>query len=137
MSNIRIGDVVRVADIEWIVLDKNNDAVLCLMKNQTDIARFDNNSNNYAVSRVRTWLNKDFLPTIIREVGEDALFDVKIDLTAIDGSKDYGHVVDKIGLLTIDMYQKYSDIITKFPMNSWCCTATPHSTPSRGETSYV
>lgn len=137
MPDVKIGDVVTIADIEWIVLDKKDDAVLCLTKDHVNKDVFDRRNNNYATSYVRSWLNTDFLQTITRKVGEDALFDVEIDLTACDGSKEYGCVVDRVGLLTLDMYKAYSDIIMRFPLDCWCWTATAHSTLERGQKDYV
>lgn len=132
-----IGDVVNVAGIDWIVLDKNESAVLCLTKDFiNEPAIFDYFSNNYAESEIRDKLNNSFLQQITDAVGEDALFNVEIDLMTEDGLRDYGCVVDKVGLLTCNMYRRYNYVIERFERNRWWL-ATAHSTPHRDDYTYV
>ena len=134
-----VGGTVDVADIEWIVLDKDEEgSMICLAKDfvYTD-TRFDSNSNNYANSDIRKKLNDDFLKKITKKIGKDALLDFEIDLTSDDGLDDYGKVTDKVGLLTADMYRKYNRIIEKYKVDDWWWLATPWSTPHRGYSSYV
>lgn len=121
-----IGETVTVADIEWIVLDKTEEGVLCLAKNFVATTKFDDDTNNYAESYIRKWLNGEFLS----KIGAENLIEHTIDLIANDGLADYGNATDKVGLLTCDQYRKYNGIIRKYPVNNWWWTATPWSTPS-------
>lgn len=121
-----IGETVTVADIEWIVLDKAEEGVLCLAKNSVAIMKFDDSMNNYAGSYIRKWLNGKFL----NKIGSENIIEHTIDLTANDGLEDYGNVTDKVGLLTCDQYRKYNGIIRKYPVDNWWWTATAWSTPS-------
>ena len=134
-----VGGVVDVADIEWIVLDKDDEGnVLCLAKDFVyESTQFDSNTNNYANSNIRKKLNDDFLKKITKKIDKDTLLDIEIDLTSDDGLDDYGKVTDKIGLLTADMYRKYNRIIEKYPIKDWWWLATPWSTPHRGYSSGV
>lgn len=131
--NIEIGNVVNVADVDWIVLDKDENSVLCLTKDFVyENTEFDNSSNNYANSPIRNKLNGEFLNRIISKIGNDSILDTEIDLTSDDGLDDYGKVTDKIGLLTADMYRKYNRIIEKYPVDTWWWLSTAWSTPHRG-----
>ena len=134
-----VGGTVDIADIEWIVLDKDEEGnVLCLARDFVyKNTQFDSNSNNYANSDIRETLNDDFLKKITKKIGKDALLDIEIDLTSNDGLDDYGSVTDKIGLLTTDMYRKYNRIIEKYKVNDWWWLATPWSTPHRDYSSCV
>ena len=134
-----IGGIVDVADIEWIVLDKDEEgSLICLAKDFVyQNTQFDGNTSNYANSSIRKKLNDDLLKKITKQIGKDVLLDIEIDLTSDDGLDDYGKVTDKIGLLTADMYRKYNRIIEKYPVKDWWWLATPWSTPHRGYNSSV
>lgn len=131
MNKIKIGKTVTVAGVSFIVLDKTKDGVLCLSQRFIKKEMFDDYSNNYAESDIRMALNTDFLGKIALEVGSENVLEIKLDLTSLDGLDDYGKAVDKVGLLTLDMYRKYSRIIEKHPVNSWWWLSTPQSTPHR------
>ena len=131
-EDINIGDVVNIADIDWIVLDKRERAALCLTKDFIYERKiFDNRTNDYENSSIRRELNTNFLQRIIGAVGERSVLNAKIDLTSEDGLDDYGFVVDKVGLLTADMYRVYNRVIERHPINRWWWLATPWSTPHR------
>ena len=124
-----IGEVVTIAGIDWIVLDKTENAVLCLTKNLVyNEEEFDELTNNYKSSSIRRKLKTSFLPEIVACIGDDALFNVEIDLIADDGDNSYGVVVDKVGLITCDMYRKYNEIIKMHRADNWWWTSTPRTT---------
>ena len=137
-AEVKENTTTTIAGTEFIILEKQDDKVICLAKDLIfENTQFDENSNNYATSSVREKLNKEFLPTLVEAVGEDNIFDVDIDLTSDDGLDDYGSVKDKIGLLTDSMYRKYNRIIENYPVDDWWWLATPYSTPHRGYHSLV
>ena len=137
-DDIKVGEIITVADIDFIVLDKIDDEVICLTKDFVyNITQFDSNTNNYANSSIRKELNEEFAQKLIDEVGKRGLCDIEVDLTSLDGLYDYGKVTDKVGLLTFDMYRKYSHIIEKYPINHWWFLATSWSTPHRRYSSIV
>lgn len=138
MKFAEIEKTITVADIEFIVLKKNNDSVICLTKDFVfEDEQFDRNSNNYANSAIRKKLNEEFLPKLIETVGAENILDIEIDLTSDDGLDDYGKVTDKVGLLTDTMYRKYNRIIEEYPVDDWWWLATPYSTPHRDYLSLV
>ena len=132
-TNLEIGSIITVANEEFIILDKFDASVLCLSKNFVyKNTQFDPNTNNYAESNIRKKLNSEYLSKISKVIGEHNIIESKIDLTSDDGLDDYGKVIDKVGLLTADMYRKYNRIIEKFPVDDWWWLSTPWSTPHRG-----
>lgn len=132
-AEVQTEKTITIAGVEFIVLEKKDDSVICLTRDFVfKHKQFDRNSNNYANSAVRKMLNDKFLPKLIKAVGAENILDVEIDLTSDDGLDDYGKVTDKIGLLTDAMYRKYNRIIEKYPVDDWWWLATPYSTPHRG-----
>ena len=137
-DDIKVGEIIIVADTDFIVLDKTDDEVVCLTKDFVYTnTQFDSNTNNYVNSSLRKKLNKEFAPKLIDEVGKRGLCDIELNLLSLDGLDEYGTVKDKVGLLTVDMYRKYNRIIEKYSVNDWWWLATPWSTPHRGYSSLV
>ena len=138
LVDIPAGETFKVGDLEFIVLEHHNGQTAILLKDfwKTDI--FDSKSNNYANSKIRKDLNKEFYKELKSLVGEDNIISHKVDLTSDDGRKDYGMVEDYISLLTCDIYRKYVDTIDKYRITSdWWWLATAYSTESNGYGSYV
>lgn len=137
-AEVKEDSTITVADTKFIVLEKQDDKVICLTRDLAfEDEKFDKNSNNYAISDVKNKLDNEFLPKLVKAVGADNILDVDIDLTSDDGLDDYGSVKDKIGLLTDSMYRKYNRIIENYTVNDWWWLATPYSTPHRGYSSLV
>ena len=139
LADISAGETFKVGDLEFIVLKQHdNGTTSVLLKDfwKTDI--FDDNSNNYADSKIRRDLNNDFYKKLKLIVGEDNIMNHQVDLVSDDGRKDYLVVLDNISLLTCDMYRKYVEIIDKYRITSdWWWLATAYSTKSNGYNSFV
>ena len=63
-------------------------------------------TNDWRTSELRKYLNSEFASQLC-EGNTDELLDTVTDLTAMDGTTDYGHHVDKVTLLTVDQCRKY------------------------------
>ena len=83
-------------------------------------------TNDWRESDLRQYLNGEFA-RLLCEGNADELLDTVTDLTAIDGTTDYGSSVDKVTLLTIDQCRKYR--YTRPLPDEWEWTSTPASTP--------
>lgn len=136
-KEIEVGSVCCINDVEYIILEKNDNSALCLRRCLLERRVFDEDINNYASSQIKRYLEDEILPSIINCVGECNLYDVELDLTSDDGLDDYGKITSKIGLLTCDMYRKYNRIIERYPVDDYWWTLTPFSTEHRGYSSYV
>lgn len=131
--NLSIGSVIIVADIEFLVLDITETSILCLTKNFVSTnTRFDNSTNNYAVSEIRNWLTNEFYKNLVESVGESAFNPIEIDLLTDDGLDDYGKIEECFGLLTCDMYRRFNRIIERYPVPGWWWLITAYSTERRG-----
>lgn len=93
-------------------------------------------TNNYADSYVRNDLvNSELVIELKKEFG-DKLVPISLDLTSIDGFKDYGTVEgDTLAIPNIQLLMKFGESIPL--IDNWYWLATPNQTPKRGDARYV
>ena len=71
LKNAKVGDYVKfgnypqtekgdIQSIEWQVLSREGNKVLVISRYGLDAKRFDEDSNNWANSEIRKWLNGEF-----------------------------------------------------------------------------
>lgn len=86
------------------------------------------NTNNYTKSVIRDrLLEGDFVKRLQKKYG-DALVPVTMNLTSLDGLKDYGTITDIVGIPDLDLYRECRENI--FAGDQWWWLSTPDSTPS-------
>lgn len=91
--------------------------------------------NNYANSTVRKeLLEHEFTLSLQKEYG-DRLVPAVMDLTALDGLKDYGKVTDIVGIPDLNLYRECRENI--LAGDRWWWLSTPNSTPSGTGSSFV
>ena len=143
LSDIAVGDTFEVGIFEFIVLEQGANYSKVLLKDFWKEMPFDNNSNDYKLSIVRNSLNTKFYSDLLKYVGKNNILKHKVDLTAMDGRKEYGACRDFVSLLTCDMYRKYVEIIDKYKgsieiikspviTKDWWWFSTPYSTKANG-----
>ena len=128
-SKIKDGEHFMYHGIEFIRLGLEQGGVLCMTAKPIAEEAFDpNGCNNWAKSRARKKLNTEFLSLM----DENDLLPFESDLTADNGDTAYGKCVDKIGILSCDLYRKYRKIVPLFDEWMWTCTPWHCGTPSSG-----
>ena len=128
VKNVLPGRTVAFHGELCLVLEHRTDGTLLMTCNQ--IKSVFGNSNNFAESKLREHLNGAFLDALTENHTDDVL-PRTVDLTALNGSKEYGSVECKVAPLTLDEYRKYCSII---PLpESWEWLSTPWSTPEVNE----
>ena len=86
------------------------------------------NDNNYANSTLRKkLLAHEFTLNLQKEYG-DCLVPVAMDLTSLDGLKDYGKVTDIIGIPDLNLYRECRE--NMLVGDRWWWLSTPNSTSS-------
>lgn len=87
-------------------------------------------TNNYAESYVRSDLiNSGLVADLKKEFG-DKLVPISLDLTSMDGFKDYGTVEgDILAIPNIQLLMKFGESIPL--IDNWYWLATPNQTPTR------
>lgn len=122
--NIKPGQTVAYHGEPCIVLEHRADGTLLMAANQ--ITRKFGSGNNFAASSLRTHLNSAYLEALT-ENHPDEVITRTVDLTALNGSKEFGTCDCKVAPLTLDELRKYHGIIPK--PESWEWSVTPWSTP--------
>lgn len=125
VMNIAAGQCVKFHNEPCLVLEHRQNGTLLMTCNQIE-AKFGG-SNNYAKSALAEHLNSTFLEALTENHVDEVLLR-KVDLTAVNGSTEYGSVVCRVAPLTLDEYRRLRGII---PLpESWEWFATPWSTPA-------
>ncbi len=92
-------------------------------------------TNNYAESYVRRDLiNSELAEDLKKEFG-DKLVPISLDLTSMDGFKDYGSVEgDILAIPNIQLLMKFGESIPL--IDNWYWLANPNQTPKRNDARY-
>lgn len=127
LSEVKIGDVFKVAGVEFIKFSQDGDRTVAVAKDCLINQRFGVN-NNFAESDILKGLQEELLPKIEAEVGADKVLEFETDLLTLDGSDMYGKITTKISLPTFDFYRHNVKLFDKFNPGKWWWLATPDST---------
>lgn len=124
VSNVAPGQVVKFHGEPCIVLEHRTAGTLLVTAAQ--IKSSFGSTNNFAVSSFREHLNGAFADALT-EGHADELITREVDLTALNGSKEYGICECKVAPLTFDEIRRFHGLLPK--PESWEWSATPWSTP--------
>lgn len=126
--NIATGKTVDYHGEPCLVLEHRKDGTLMLHLDQMTHAF--GSSNNFAASSLRSHLNGPYLRSLT-DGNPDEIITRTVDLTALNGSKEYGTCECKVAPLTLDELRKYHDILPLLESFEW--SVTPWSTPEVNE----
>lgn len=126
-AGLKVGDTFELAGLNWKILDITAEGYMCLADKLTDKMMFDETSNDWVQSRLREYLNTEFVEKIVDEIGEENITLFKRDLLSLDGQTEYGECEDKVSLLTLDEYRKYRSLIPNTD-DYWWRLITPWGT---------
>lgn len=124
VSNVAPGQVVKFHGEPCIVLEHRTAGTLLVTAAQ--IKSSFGSTNNFAASSFREHLNGAFADALT-EGHADELITREVDLTALNGSKEYGSCKCKVAPLTFDEIRRFHGLLPK--PESWEWSATPWSTP--------
>ncbi len=124
------GDTFELAGLTWTILDITDKGYVCLADRLENSMEFDSESNNWAGSQLRKYLNTEFLKKIADEIGEENIISFNRNLLSLDGQDEYGSCEDKVSLLIVDDYRKYRSFIPN--VDDWWWLVTPWSTKGNG-----
>lgn len=134
LAEFSIGDEFQLARTTWKILDIAGDGYVCLAETIGN-KEFDSDDNNWATSKLRSYLNKEFLEKLEEEIGEGNVLKFERNLLSLDGQTEYGSCDDKVSLLTVDEYRKYRKYIPN--ADKWWWLISPWSTPCNDYSSTV
>lgn len=118
------GQVIKFHGEPCLVLEHRTDGTLLLAT--TQVQKPFGTDNDFAMSPLMDHLNGPWLEALTENHPEEVLPRI-VDLTAVNGSKQYGLCKCKAAPLTLDEVRKYHSILPK--PESWEWMATPWSTP--------
>ena len=129
LADLLPGNIFSMNDVEYIVCEQLNDGTTAIVrKNCLDkIMEFGNN-NNWKESKLREYLNTEYVNELQEVFGAENIVAHDVDLLSLDGYDDYGVSVDKVSVMNIDRYRKYHKYIGDTGNSYWL--STPDSTPS-------
>lgn len=137
LGDVEPGTTVKIAGIEWEVLDTNFYAsngeagAFCLAKQSVEERPFDDdNCNDWKKSSLRKYLNGEYLDKLADTIGRENILAFLRDLRSEDGLKDYGKCEDTVSLISTDEYRQYREHISN--KDDWWWTLTAYSTPYSG-----
>lgn len=126
--NIATGKTVDYHGEPCLVLEHRKDGTLMLHLDQMTHAF--GSTNNFAASSLRAHLNGPYLRSLT-DGNPDEIITRTVDLTALNGSKEYGTCECKVAPLTLNELRKYHDILPLPERFEW--SVTPWSTPKVNE----
>lgn len=136
LSEIMPGNTFKIGDYEFVVLDQTGDTAMVILRDLLpDTVRFGEN-NNYLDSNVDEMCN-EFAQELAGEIGLENIVLHEVDLTSDDGLKDYGVIHRRVSSITAEMYRKFVETLDKFKPDAWWWLATPHSTATHENDSWV
>lgn len=133
MLKINENNQFTLAGTTWTVLDQTEQGIVCIADRICTMS-FGKN-NDWRESKIRKYLNTEFLKKIEDEIGEGTVIEFERDLLSLDGLDDYGTCMDKVSLINLDEYRKYRKKIPN--TDRWCWMITPDSTPSNDDSSWI
>lgn len=129
------GQEVMFYETPCIFLEKREEGLLVIAKEQ--IKTIFGNSNNFANSSLANFLNGKYLNELTcGNSGDKYIVSRDVDLTALNGSKEYGHYECKVAPLTFDEIRRFHGLLPK--PESWEWGVTPMNSSSvDGENTWV
>lgn len=142
LANIPVGKSIETFGKKFTVLDHTDEGTLVL----SDVIERDMPfrdkceaavaANDFRDSDICKYLYGEYLEQLMNSTEDtDAILDMSIDLKDTLSQREYGFFKAKVGLLTLEQYGKYYDIIPKID-NCWWL-ATPYGTPLRSPHTYI
>lgn len=127
-------NIVSICGYYWTAI-KDNDFTYHIMDGILERREFGS-TNNYAESDIRKELiNSELAVNLKKEFG-DKLVPISLDLTSMDGFKDYGTVEEDIlAIPNIQLIMKYGEQIPTIDVPYWL--STPNQTSTRNDSRCV
>lgn len=133
LSELKPGEVFKIGEHDFIVLEQKNGATKVISKGfmEENIA-FDENTRDYSKSNLKKVIESDIQPIIECEVGADNIVENTVDLTSVDMQHEFKLCTCKVRPITFDEARQYNDLLVNKELDDWWWTCTPWSAADRG-----
>lgn len=123
-----------ICGYDWTAI-QDGDRTYYFMNGSLFISIFGK-TNDYKSSDVREKLLESALLTDLKKEFGNRLLPISLDLTSMDGFKDYGRVEgDFLAIPNIELLMKFGDRIPL--IDKWYWLANPNQTPTRNDAAFV
>ena len=85
LSDVPVGETFKLGDMEFIVLEHKANETVAILKNFWKTCKFDDKTNNYTNSQVRTDMHYEFYNNVAAICGKENIVDRTVNLIADDG----------------------------------------------------
>lgn len=139
LRNVPVGKTFEVWGKKFTVLRQDEGKVFVLAAEFATTMRFREEGkeckvspNDFRDSSVKEYLNGEYIDELVAAGADrnEDIFPLTVDLKCTMGQHEYGTDTVAAGLLTLEQYGEFYDIIPLIE-DDWWCLATPWKTPSR------
>lgn len=123
LGDAKPGEVVKIGDREYIVLEHDDNKTLVITKEFVTKMSFGN-SSDYKKSEVRKYVTETFYAELCNVVGKENIYSHKVNLMCDDGSNKNDYVEDFVSILTTEEYRRYRELIPAYGDWWWTASAT-------------
>lgn len=134
LGDVKVGDTVTIGEREYIVLDHGAETTAVIAKKPAKTMVFGKDGD-YTKSKVRAYCNGDFYNELCKAVGEYNIIPHTVNLVSDDGSNKDASIINKVSILTNDLYRRYREFLSA--IGSSCWTATRVTTFDKNYARYV
>ena len=128
LGDLNPGDVFKgKSETEYIVCGHEHFVTYVVRRELLDETMEFGDTNNWAESNIRKYLNEDYVQVIEREFGNGNIVAFDRDLISLDGYNDYATCVDKVSMMNVLEYMKYHKYVGNCDFRH--ALITPDSTP--------
>lgn len=129
LGDLNPGDVFKdESETEYIVCGHEHFVTYVIRRELLNKKMKFGDTNNWAQSNIRKYLNEDYVQVIEREFGNGNIVAFERDLISLDGYNSYATCVDKVSTMNILEYMKYHKYIGN--CDSYHALITPNSNPA-------
>lgn len=133
LSELTAGDVFKVCDHDFIVLEQMGETTAVISKGLiVEYEQFSEDTRDYNKSAIKHLIETTIQPEIEATVGADNIVEHEVDLTSVDMQNEFGKCKCKVRPITFDEARKYNDLLVNKELPDWYWTCTPWSTKERG-----
>lgn len=122
LGDAKPGEVVKIGDREYIVLEHDDNKTLVITKEFVTEMSFGN-SSDYKKSKVRKYVTEIFYAELCNVVGKKNIYSHKVNLMCDDGSNKNDYVEDFVSILTTEEYRRYRELIPAYGDRWWTASA--------------
>lgn len=133
LSELKPGEVFKIGEHDFIVLEQKNGATKVISKGfMAEDAVFDEDTRDYNKSNLKKVIENEIQPIIEAKLGADNLVEHIVDLTSVDMQHEFEPCTCKVRPITFDEARQYNDLLVNEELGDCWWTCTPWSTAERG-----